>query len=514
MGDPILHELSSGKNYHLTLPCVIGRGKEADLAFPDRSISHRHALITETDDERICIQDLESANGVFVNDLKIRDKTTLKPGDSIQLGRTKFLVSRAENDITERTVVLHSLGPEVEWNLDRQRLKAIYEITTELTENQDVTRLGEKIFSKFKEIFKQDRAYIASFQEDGTLKPLCLSSVDESAPLSKSIINRLLRSGESFLLEDALSDASFREQESIMALRVRSALCAPLIFRNQIYGLIYLDRNIPGAYKQEDLEFLRSIGSILAPLIENARLWSELKDRYAGAIKTLKKTQARLIGTERTAAYVRLAHAMAHEIRNPLTVIGGLVKKMSRAKPEISGSDTFKAIANSVERVELVLKEVDSYVKISPPQKTLHRIDQIIREEIERNNEEWQKNSLYPSLSVTTSYIMIPVDAGLFKKAISMVFREIVFSRPCGSDVKIAVRDNGNELEIVFGEIDAENRLCEPFDPEIRGKPWSLGLFLNIAHKILSDQGGRILLDPLAHSAFPIVMRLPRTKAI
>jgi K+-sensing histidine kinase KdpD len=512
--DIIIKDISSGKSYHITPPCVLGRGKEADLAFPDTSISHRHALIAETDDTQVSIRDLNSRNGVFVNEKMISDTTMLSPGDSIRIGKTRLLLSESEDEVSKETIILRSLGPAEEMSPDHQRLRMIYEISGEFAADHDITSLGEKIFSKFSEIFKQDRGYIASFQEDGSLKPLYLCSIDESLPVSRSIINRLLRSGESFLLEDALSDASFREQESIMALRVRSALCAPLIYRNQIYGLIYLDRNIPGAYKQEDLEFLRSIGSILAPLIENARLWSELKDRYAGAIRTLKKTQARLIETERTAAYVRLAHAMAHEIRNPLTVIGGLVKKMSRSKPEISGSDTFKAIANSVERVELVLKEVDSYVKISPPQKTLHRIDQIIREEIERNNEEWQKNSLSPSLAVTTSYTMIPVDAGLFKKAISMVFREIVFCRPCGSDVKIAVRDNGNELEIVFGEIDAENRLCEPFDPEIRDKPWSLGLFLNIAHKILSDQGGRILLDPLAHSAFPIVMRLPRTKVI
>ncbi len=65
--------------------------------------------------------------------------------------------------------------------------------------------------------------------------------------------------------------------------------------------------------------------------MENARLWSELENRYASAMETLKKTQARLIDMERTAAYVRLAQAMAHEIRNPLMVIGGLVRgKLAR----------------------------------------------------------------------------------------------------------------------------------------------------------------------------------------
>ncbi len=508
--DIILKELGSGENYNITLPCVIGRGTEAGLSLPDVTISHRHALIEETGD-KIRIRDMNSANGVFVNDIRIRDKTFLKPGDSIKLGNTRLQLSRSEEDESKQTVIIHSLGLAEEGSLDHQRLKVIYEITGESAVNHDVTSLGEKIFSKLREIFRQDRGYMASFQEDGTLKPLCLCAINEPVPLSRSIVNRLLESGESFLLEDALSDAAFREEESIMALKIRSAMCVPLIYDNQIYGLIYLDRNVPGAYTHEDLEFLKSIGCILAPLIENARLWSELRKRYADTVETLRVTEARLIETERTAAYVRLAHAMAHEIRNPMMVIGGMVRRISRSGVEGLKGDSLRAITASVERVEMVLGEVDSFVKIPQPLKKLERIDKIIREGIKSFDNEWQGKALHPLLSVNSPHVMIPLDAGLFKKALSMVFREILFTVPRGSDINIVVRDRGNDLEIVFGETDENTRLYEPFDPELRDKPWSLGLFLNIAYKILSDHGGRLLLDPSAQSAFPVVMRLPKT---
>nr|NIN01420.1 FHA domain-containing protein [candidate division Zixibacteria bacterium] len=321
----VLQELGSLRKHRIDLPCILGRGNQANLTFLDSTISQRHALIAEIDDQ-IWIEDLKSSNGVYVNDQKIKEKTLLKPGDSVQLGQTEFLVCQAEEDISEQTVVLHSLDPKAEWKSDHERLRLIYEITTALSENQDLAVLGEAIFSRFKEIFKQDRGYLALFEEDGTLEPIFLDPSSKPVPLSRSIINRLFQTGESLLLEDALSEAPLKEQESIVALRIRSALCVPLIYHDQIYGLIYLDRNIPGAYGQDDLEFLRTIAFILAPLMENARLWSELENRYASAMETLKKTQARLIDMERTAAYVRLAQAMAHEIRNPLMVIGGLVK--------------------------------------------------------------------------------------------------------------------------------------------------------------------------------------------
>ncbi len=510
----ILLSDGSKEKYVLKKPVTfIGRVKGNDVMIKDNHVSKKHAKIVCSGD-LLEIYDIESTNGVFVNDRRIKNKTILKPGDSVRLGQTEVYISQTEDTDSHQTLILHSLGPEVEYSLDQQRLKVIYEITTDLTGNQNIIALGGKIFSKFKEIFRQDRGYLALFEVGGILKPICSDPPEKSIPLSRSIVNRLFQNGESFLLEDALNNVSLKEQESIMALKIRSALCVSLIYNNQILGLIYLDRGIPGAYKQEDLEFLRSIGAILAPIIENARLWSELKKNYADTVETLRETQVSLIEAERTAAYVRLAHAIAHEIRNPLMVIGGLVRKISRSGSQGLKSDSLGAIIHSVERVEAVLKEVDSFVKIPLPEKRLQRIDDLIQEEIECHGEQCKNRALRPILSVNTSHVMIPLDAHLFRKALSMIFKEIIFCISQGSPFNILVQDSGNEIEIVFGEVDESRRLCKPFDPEIIDKPWSLGLFLNIAHKILTDHGGGLLLDPKANSAFPVVMKIPKSMKI
>jgi K+-sensing histidine kinase KdpD len=506
----VLQELDSGINHKIDLPCVVGRGHEANLRFSNCSVSHRHALIVEMNNQ-IWIEDLNSANGVYVNDEKITEKSRLNPGDSLQLGETKLLVTQEEEDFSQQTLVLHSLDPKAGWKLDREKLKLISEITNELSENQDVKALGEKIFSRLKDIFKQDRSYLALFQEDGTLNPILVDPVSESVPLSRSIVNRLFQNGESLLLEDALSEASFKEQESIIALRIRSALCVPLIYHSQIYGLIYLDRNITGAYKQDDLEFLRTIAFMLAPLIENARLWSELKNRYTSAMDTLRETQARLIDMERASAYVRLAQAMAHEIRNPLMAIGGLMKRIVRSRSENQDNSKLRMIMTLVERAEAVLKEVDYFVEIPPPQKKLARVDHVVQEVIDSHNWESLKNGQPPSLDVNTPHLMIPLDPDLLKKAISMIFKEVLLSIPQQSEFRIVIQHAGNDLDILIGEINRDSHFCEVFDPALKDKPWSLGLFLNIAHKIVSDHGGKLLLDPQGHAPFPVLIRLPRT---
>lgn len=506
----VLRELDSGKSYRVNLPCVIGRSKEADLLLPDAGVSQRHALLEESADH-IWIYDLGSLNGVYVNEERIAEKKSLKFNDALRLGHTRFVICEADEHAAEKTLVLRTIALKSTLQLDQQRLKLIYEITSELADTQDLTGLGEKVFFRFKEIFHQDTGHLALFQEDGSLKTIFSTPSSSSVPLSRSITKRLFQNGESFLLQDALDESHLKLQESIIALKIRSALCVPLVYHNQVYGLIYLDRIVPGAYKQADLEFLRTIASILAPLIENTRLWSRLNRNYADALESLKITQARLIDMERTAAYVRLAQAMAHEIRNPLMVIGGLFRRLTKSGSMGLEEDRVQMIMTAVERVEMVLKEVDDFVKLPPLEKKLFKIDHLIQDLIENHKQDWQQRTINPVLSINTSNLMVPLDAQLFAKALSMIFKEIFTSVPAGSIVKIEVDDFGSDLQIAFGDVEEFESVCELFDLQLRSKPWSLGLFLNIAQKIIKDHGGRLLLDPQSSSAFPLIVRIPRS---
>jgi len=285
----LFQEKASGKEHEVTLPCVIGRGSKADLSLADTTVSYRHAMV-ENIGGRVWISDLGSTNGVYVNGVRIHDKTPLNAGDAIRLGEQILVFSAREEELPDYTVILPLLDPAQDQSPDVRRLRFIYELTSEMSVNQDMDALGEKIADRLRSLFSQDRVYIALFQEDGSLKPVFSKSSAPSAPVSRSIVNRMFQTGESFLLEDALSEESFREQESIIALRIRSALCVPLIHHRKIYGLIYLDKGIPGAYHKEDLDFLRSIGFILAPLIENVHLYHELKHAFHETVQALAET--------------------------------------------------------------------------------------------------------------------------------------------------------------------------------------------------------------------------------
>ena len=76
---------SDGKSYPLgKRETIIGRHSQSDIVIHDEQVSRSHAMIIRKE-TRFFIQDLDSSNGVFVNNLR-QKKTALKHGDVIMIG--------------------------------------------------------------------------------------------------------------------------------------------------------------------------------------------------------------------------------------------------------------------------------------------------------------------------------------------------------------------------------------------------------------------------------------------
>ena len=70
---------------------VIGRGRKADLALAEATISRAHAAIG-FDGQSFYVEDLGSTNGTLVNGAKV-EKQPLKSEDEIQMGKLRIGVT-------------------------------------------------------------------------------------------------------------------------------------------------------------------------------------------------------------------------------------------------------------------------------------------------------------------------------------------------------------------------------------------------------------------------------------
>ncbi|MGI9293390.1 MAG: FHA domain-containing protein [Pseudomonadales bacterium] len=77
--------------------CQIGRGQDNDIVLSDSSVSKKHAQLAFNNDQWV-ITDLNSSNGVLINDQRV-DDATLQNCDMVKLGRLEFLFE-SENEKT------------------------------------------------------------------------------------------------------------------------------------------------------------------------------------------------------------------------------------------------------------------------------------------------------------------------------------------------------------------------------------------------------------------------------
>jgi pSer/pThr/pTyr-binding forkhead associated (FHA) protein len=99
-GDRVLKEVAIG-----TKPVVIGRSLDSDIQIDNLAVSHHHARIY-ADQGHLMVEDLDSANGVFLNSVRIT-KECLHSGDNIAVGKHVIVVDE------QRDVAIFDRTPKI-----------------------------------------------------------------------------------------------------------------------------------------------------------------------------------------------------------------------------------------------------------------------------------------------------------------------------------------------------------------------------------------------------------------
>jgi len=113
--------------------------------------------------------------------------------------------------------------------------------------------------------------------------------------LPKALVERAFETAEPIFTTDAQSDPQWSAQRSVVALHIRSIACVPLLLRDRVLGVIYLDSRVkPGLFSPADRELLTSFAHQAALAVENARHFEEEHQR-AQRMADLQAFQDRLL---------------------------------------------------------------------------------------------------------------------------------------------------------------------------------------------------------------------------
>ncbi|MEH1770882.1 MAG: AAA family ATPase [Nostoc sp.] len=105
-----------------------------------------------------------------------------------------------------------------------------------------------------------------------------LQSIPTANHLPESIINYVIRTHESVILNDATREGNFINEPYIQQNQTKSLLCLPLLNQNKLVGVLYLENQLAtGAFTPERSQVLHLLSTHAAIAIENAKLYAKLR---------------------------------------------------------------------------------------------------------------------------------------------------------------------------------------------------------------------------------------------
>lgn len=362
-----------------------------------------------------------------------------------------------------------------------------------------------------RKIVKAQNGMILLRQEGEWVIKIAVPGGDE-VYFSRTIVNQVAEEQQTVCLLDASQDASFGALSSIQSTNLRSVICAPLVWKGNVKGVIYLDHRVSeGVFKEEHKRLIEALSQQAAVALENAALHEERELLHEIALESttslLADTQSQLFDAhELTSLVAQYLKAPLKEWENSC---GQIIEKSE--DPE-----TLQLLADmqkSQTQMRSMLGKIISFVEPDRSKWKTFGLDELLEEALD----------LYlPRVeNITVERDLAPIQVSGDRLTLSRVFMALLGNAEdalagverarriqvrCfqdGNTPFFEVRDNGTGMTE-----EIRRRLFEPFF-STRGVNFRVGLGLAMSREVLRQHGAEIAVETAAGQGTRVVVKFP-----
>ena len=554
---------------------AIGRDSSNRIKLHDTEVSRRHAEIVRTA-EGYRLIDRGSANGTYVNNQSIRD-VLLQAGDQIQIGQTILVYSGgaregagealpgrdladqisliSRQDLELPSAIVHSIGEmegsrilahpeqvEGPW-LKNALANLMYQATQAVSHILDLDQLLERILELIFRHLDADRGCImlrdvpanelasgrstppgSSVLNSAEFQPKAVRWRDginrqEKIPISRTIMDYVLREKQGILVSDAARDERFGSVQSIVRHGIRSIICVPMKGRHETLGVLYLDARTPSR------DPFGAGGTDATPLVihkftsEHLFLASVMAHQAALAVEETRYYQA-MVQAERLAAVGQTIAALSHHIKN---ILQGLRSGSEILKMGLQDMDAallqqgWKNIEKNQAKIYDLVVDMLSYSKEREPNIESTDLNAVARDVIELLAPRAKELGVELASALDETLPKCPADPeGIHRALLNIVGNALdavegaeaprvqvaTLREEDGGWLRFEVRDNGPGIP--------PEKINDIFRPFISTKgARGTGLGLAVSRKILREHGGDILVRSQPGQGSLFILRLP-----
>ncbi len=362
----------------------------------------------------------------------------------------------------------------------------------------------EEVLHSYKDALKEKDILVNQI-----VKKLKIPLSDERNPLIQSMLNK-----RAFNITRGKRKP---DEDTFDILQTGQLAVAPLISKEKMLGVILADNLITQKpIEDEDVKLLSICAHHASAAIEGSQLYQELAEKVgklAEANRRIAENTKRLLKMEKLSVLGQITSQVAHELRNPMTIIGGfarsILKKMDTKSPDY---EYIKIIAKETERMENVLNNVLNFSKPDSSRLQMVNVNDLVNQTFEMMEPEIDSTKIsmvkFPSQNLSS----VRANPDLIRHALLNIFRNAIWSMPQGGvlsvstiqtdkSVKIEIKDTG------FGI--SHEHMSKIFDAFFTTKPEACGLGLTISSEIIKNHGGNIGVESTEGKGATFYIELP-----
>ncbi len=412
----VIKGADEGKQFQLAEPViVVGRDATSAIRLHDTEVSRRHAEFRKTE-QGYTLVDVGSVNGTFVNNERVTE-AVLQAGDQIAIGQSVLvygtslastaaaagnlaeqisLITRGDLEISSAIIrtVAEGEGSRILTQPDKHspwlktalaNLAIMYEASQAVSHILDLNQmLGRVLELVFRSVVADRGCFLLRKPDGNELEPGALRWRDEAhgrgpLPVSRTIVEHVLKEHVGVLCSDAARDERFNTGQSIIRYGIREVICVPMKGRHETLGVLYMDTQVGhAAAAPRDTGMGKFTDDHLSLAIAVAH-------QTALAVEETRYHQA-MVQAERLAAIGQTIAALSHHIKNILQGLrsGSEIMKMGlKDKNDGLIQQGWRITEKNQGKIYDLVMDMLSYSKDRVPAVESTDLNEVVREVVE-----------------------------------------------------------------------------------------------------------------------------------
>jgi signal transduction histidine kinase len=409
---------------------------------------------------------------------------------------------------------------ELAWEVDQLRLKSrqltsLVDIAQLIISETNLDEILEQITVQTSRLMKTSICSVFLLNDDGS--ELVLRACQGGSALYRAKPN--LRTEDSLLgsvvfrrkpvaIVDVVKEKGYIQTDIARKERLVSMLAVPLIFAEKALGVLAVYTQQRHRFSNEEIKVLTTLGDLSAVAIEKGRLLARVVEM-----------EEKLRASERLSALGLLAAEIAHEIRNPLTVVQMLFHALVETLPlDATSQRDAELIGEKMRQMNRILDQVLSFARSSEPTKESVSAQQLIDDVFLLTRHKLQQQGIEFRSTVAEDLPLLRADRAQLEQVLLNLILNAADAMPEGGTLRLsaaleeldgephlalAVRDNGQGM--------SADQIANLFAPFLTYKDSGTGIGLAIVKKIMENHQSKVQVESKVGQGTKFKLLFPMT---